>query len=306
MSVFRPTIDPSPLASEEAVRRYLTAIRAELEPDPLFRRRLRGGVMNRFVAAREGLERPVARGSEMGRVGRACLYASVVLAMSVGGVMAASRAALPGDLLYPVKLEIEAVRMRALPSEFHDDLAVYALSERIHEMSRLAEAGDWDAVAALASEVEAGYEQLAAIGMDDVLADEGLQHRLEVLETLRDSLPAPARAAIERVLADTPGDERAVVRDKPRGAADGSDRVPNPDRVGMPATIDDAGEPFEPTASTKPDPTPRATATVRPTPTQKPTPTERPSPTPRPTPTEPPSQDDGEENDVLDGDEAED
>ena len=93
MSLLRDSLRPPPLASDAAVRRYIELIRAELEPDPLFRRRLRGVVVNRFMAAREGLEQPAHRPSAMGRLGRAVLYSSFALAMSAGGVMAASQQA---------------------------------------------------------------------------------------------------------------------------------------------------------------------------------------------------------------------
>ena len=120
------------LTPDELVRRYVERVRADLEPDPLFRRRLRGIVSNQFVAAREGSAIPASRPSRMGRLGRACLYASFALGISVGGVMAASRAAIPGDLLYPVKLQIEALRMEALPAEYRDDLAILALSGLVY------------------------------------------------------------------------------------------------------------------------------------------------------------------------------
>ncbi len=97
MSLLRDSLRPPPLASDAAVRRYIELIRAELEPDPLFRRRLRGEVVNRFVAAREGLKQPAHRPSAMGRLGRAVLYSSFALAMSAGGVMAASQQALPSS-----------------------------------------------------------------------------------------------------------------------------------------------------------------------------------------------------------------
>ena len=55
MSLFNDTLRPPAILSDQAVERYLAAIRAEIEPDPFFRRRLRGQVMNRFVATREGM-----------------------------------------------------------------------------------------------------------------------------------------------------------------------------------------------------------------------------------------------------------
>jgi hypothetical protein len=273
MSSLRPGIDRSPLGPGEVLGRHLTGIRADLDPDPLFRRRLRGGVVNRFVAVHEGLERPATRRSDMGQLGRACLYASVALAVSVGGVMATARAAVPGDLLYPVKLEIEALRMRALPTEFHDDLILYALSERLHEMGRLADAADWDAVAALAPQIEAGYHQLAAIGMEEVLSDQGLQHRVEVLEMLRDRVPAPAQPAIDGRRGPAPEGDWRTSQGEAGGQGASEPGAPNkPNQAGMPAG------PSEPAESPEAQGSAKATATPRPTPTGRPVSEPRPTP----------------------------
>ena len=54
MSLFRTSLRPPAILSDEAIERYVEAIRHELQPDPLYRRRLRGMVLNRYVAAREG------------------------------------------------------------------------------------------------------------------------------------------------------------------------------------------------------------------------------------------------------------
>lgn len=205
MSLLRDSLRPPPLASDEAVRRYLMAIRAQLEPDPLFKRRLRGVVVNHFVAAREGVAQPARRASGMGRIGRACLYASVALALSVGGVMGASRGALPGELLYSVKLQMEGMRVAILPAHLHDDLAVARLSERINELGRLTAAGDWMHASSLASAISDGYDELEALGVTDRAAEGMLAQRLEVLEGLLDRLPPQAEAAIQRAIDQAPG-----------------------------------------------------------------------------------------------------
>jgi hypothetical protein len=190
-------------APEDVVRRYIELVRADLEPDPLFRRRLRGVVTNRFVAAREGLVEPVGHPSRLGRLGRACLYATFALAMSVGGALAASRGAAPGDLLYPLKLQVEAIRLETLPEQFHDDLLVYALSERMAEFGRLVEAGEMDRAEGLAEIISSGYHELAALGI--AMNSDGLRARVAVLEAISDRLPADAHAAIEGALGDAPG-----------------------------------------------------------------------------------------------------
>lgn len=191
------------LTPDELVRRHVELVRADLDPDPLFRRRLRGVVTNRFVATREGLAQPVERPTQMGKVGRACLYASFALAMSVGGALAASRGAVPGDLLYPMKLQVEAIRLQTFPQQFHDDLLVYALGERVAEFGRLVEEGDFDRAAVLAQAIGAGYHQLAESGVD--VGSEELRASLAVLEALTDRLPAPAQAAIQRAVNEAPG-----------------------------------------------------------------------------------------------------
>ena len=62
MSLFTNPIRPAPIASDAAVRRYIDAIRRQIEPDPLYRRRLRGEVVNRFVAQKQGVALTAVRG----------------------------------------------------------------------------------------------------------------------------------------------------------------------------------------------------------------------------------------------------
>ncbi|MDQ2673729.1 MAG: DUF5667 domain-containing protein, partial [Chloroflexota bacterium] len=157
MSLFRGTLRPPAILSDEAVERYVAAIREELAPDPLFRRRLRGEVMNRYVAAREGRADATPRRRSMGKLGRAVLYASFTLALSTTSVLAASQIALPGDVLYPLKRHVESLRMEVLPAHLHHDLAAYELAERIDELARLTEKGDVARAAAMAAEVAQDY-----------------------------------------------------------------------------------------------------------------------------------------------------
>ena len=56
MSLFKGSLRPPAVLSDEAIERHLTVLHAEVEIDPLFRRRLRGQVVNRYVAAREGFD----------------------------------------------------------------------------------------------------------------------------------------------------------------------------------------------------------------------------------------------------------
>jgi hypothetical protein len=180
--------------SDEAVERYLAALRAHVDPDPAFRRRLRGAVLNRYVAGRQPLDGSVPRA--MGQLGRAVLYASFALAVSVTGVMAASEVAVPGDALYPLKRAIEELRVEVLPARFRDDLAVYELNERLSELVILSERGD-ERVAQLAQQVAAEYAPV----LSDGVADAGPRdRRSEVLASLISRLPDEAQAAIGHAL----------------------------------------------------------------------------------------------------------
>src|SRR5919108_945192 len=117
-----------------------------IQPDPLFRRRLRSVVVNRYVATREGMLTPAfapAVRRRMGALGRGVLYASLLTAVGTTAVGAASQDSLPGDALYGVKLQLEALRMQIAPPSLRDDLAAMALDERLDELERLASAGHW-------------------------------------------------------------------------------------------------------------------------------------------------------------------
>lgn len=249
MSLFRVSMRSPAVLPDESVRRYIAAVRADLEPDPLFRRRLRGVVVNRFVSAREGLDAPARRPSRMGRLGRACLYASFILVSSVGGTMAASRGALPGDLLYPVKLEIESIRMRTMPAHMRDELAAYAVAERINELGRLVDAGQLDRAAGLAPAIQDGYAQLAALGLTDTLPEGALGSRLEVLQGLLEVLPPEAHAAIEGAMDRAPAPRSASGRKtEGRGVTEGAGARPAP-----PAQPDRRGHQGSPAAEPRTD-----------------------------------------------------
>jgi hypothetical protein len=286
MSLFRDSLRPPAIFSDEAVERYLAAIRAELGPDPHFRGRLRGQVLNRYVAAREGIGDAPTAARTMGRLGRAVLYASFTLAFSVTGVMAASQEALPGELLYPLKRQVEELRFQVLPAHLHDDLATYALGERIHELDELAERGDWDRVIALAGTIEQDYLALA----DALESDSGqLDRHIVVLNGLLETLPATARTAVEDVLDGMPGIGQPPDGHPVNGAAGG----PGGPGIGSGnANADPTPKPTKepkPTKSAAPAPTLAPTAKPQPTPMPQPTlepvaPTPDPEATPRPTP----------------------
>lgn len=267
MSLFQRPIQPPAILSDQAVERYLAAVRAELSVDPLFRRRLRGAVVNRFVAARESQGAAPGRSRRMGALGRSVLYATFALSVSVSTAMAASQGAAPGDSLYPLKLQIEHLRLQALPEHFHDDLAAHSLGERIHELDVLADRGDWARVATQAVAVEDEYHSFL-----DTTRDEASSERyLLVLTKLLERLPDRAQLAIEDVLEGVEAASEEVVRgNQGQGQGQGSGQGPDSSSAN-----DGRG------ADAAPGNEPRATTVATPDPTPKPTPPPRPDPTPR-------------------------
>lgn len=277
MSLFNRAIRPPPTLSDEAIERYLAALHAASEPDPLFRRRLRSDAVNQFVAAREGIDRPVRAGiarRQMGRVGRACLYASFTLGVSAASVLAASQEALPGEALYGLKQRIEQLRWEIVPAHLHGDLAAYALGERLEEMARLAEAGYLDLAIAMAPTIDREYERAVALGQtDDAARTARIQRHLAVLEGLLDRLPAPAQAAVQNVIDGT--------------SELGPGPAPNSGTAGGNGPATGAGSETEPDAPIRPESTPKPDPTPKPEPTAEPDPTANPMPTPRPEPSRP-------------------
>ena len=286
MSLFTNPIRPAPIASDAAVRRYIDAIRRQIEPDPLYRRRLRGEVVNRFVAQKQGVALTAVRGhSRMGALGRACLYASFALGVSVTGVMAASDAAIPGDLLYPLKRGIETVRLDVLPEQYRDELAAYALSERIGELSQLVEAGEMARASAFADSVHDAYDRAVAESDDPEALAQRIDRQVARLEDVISSMPAQARADIESAMVGAPG--LTLDAWQPGGTGSGAG----------PASSGGQGSGFGPGRSTgqgptgasgaggPPDDDPSPEATPEPERTPKPDRTPRPAATPRPEPT---------------------
>lgn len=196
-------------AGHVAVERLLRDSMARLDADPLFRRRLRSDVMNAWVAMREGIAPPPPRrrwlSNRMGSLGRACLVASVAVYASLASVMAASSQALPGEPLYAVKLRIEELRVEALPSHFHEELAINALAERVGEMERLAASGSLAEAVAMVPAIERQYANLERLlEARGGARSELVESRLNVVARLVDALPADLRAIVARLMPRLP------------------------------------------------------------------------------------------------------
>lgn len=191
---------PRPGPGDDAAADRLQRTLHRLQPDPLFRRRLRTSIVNYYVASREGhLKRSRGTRRQMGTLGRSVLYASVVLALGVGAVGAASQESLPGDPLYGVKLRLEEIRMQIAPGSAHNALAELALNERTRELERLVSAGAWDQVPGAVDRLAAAESVL--LTADPEAADSpATSTALSVLRGVLENAPAAARPGLERAI----------------------------------------------------------------------------------------------------------
>lgn len=218
----RPPLVPP----DEPMARMLERLAHDLEPDPLYRRRLRGEALNRFVAAREGMsmERPRSRAGRMTPIGRAVLVASLVLATGAASVSAASQVAMPGDALYGVKLRIEQLRIEIAPADLKDELVVASLDARLAEIQVLAQRGEWSAAGGVADRAVDIAVALEAMSPQTSPATEmALDQHVAVLQAVLADAPAAAVDALQGAL-DASSSAASVVKENGWRGPDG----PNP------------------------------------------------------------------------------
>jgi hypothetical protein len=244
---------------DDPVARMVARTTGRLRPAAAYRRRLRGHVVNQYVAVREGLAPAAPRRREMGRIGRSVLYASLALAISVTAVGAASQGSLPGDALYPVKRQLEEVRIDIAPAWARPTLVAHALEERLSELEQLARLGAWDRVAAAASDVDAAEAAFAAVAGQVPDQQQALAHHTDVLTALLAAAPDSAKPGLERALAASTKAAATVAQGPGDHGPAGEPGQAGKDGTDATAT---------PTKSPKPTPTPRASS--KPTPSAAP------------------------------------
>src|SRR4029077_15444256 len=199
--------DKPAVTRDDPIPGMIARATGRIHPARAYRWRLRGRLVNQYVAVREGLV-PLAPSPRagMGSLGRAVLLASVGRAGSVSAVGAASTSALPGDPLYAVKRQVEELRMEIAPPSVRPALAAMALEERLSEVEQLAAAGRWSRVALGEQEVDGAVATLRGLGASltsDLVAD--LTHHAQVLPGLMAQPPAAARPGLEQALLASAG-----------------------------------------------------------------------------------------------------
>lgn len=207
--------------TDDPIVRSMLRHGAELEPDPRFERRLRGIVLNSHVAVREGYRRPAPRRG-MTPIGRGVLISTVLLAASVSSVGAFSQGALPDDVLYPVKLQMEGLRIAVAPPDMRDDLLALSLEERVRELSMAAAAGRWSAATEAAQRVASTEAELVAAGGLTPGVAARVQAHLAALDLVLEHAP-PGAAAIVADRLDPARDALAApAANNGNGAANGA------------------------------------------------------------------------------------
>ena len=155
------------------------------------------------------LMRPLSILARMERM-PAFLVAIAILVVStlVGGTVAAAGQALPGDVLYPVKLTVESVQVATAPSDAAKaEWEMRQASSRVAEINRAYQVGRTDAIASAAEsyvqDVEAANQHLANAAAAGIKVDDlakGMNSELagqsDALESDEARAPANSQSAL--------------------------------------------------------------------------------------------------------------
>lgn len=259
--------------ADDPIVRMVARTSGRLRPEGDYRRRLRGQVVNQYVAMREGFVSVPAGRREMGRLGRSVLYATFALATSVSAVAAASTSSLPGDPLYGVKREVEELRIEIAPPSVRPALVAMALNERLSEVEQLAADQRWALIPAASADADAAERRLVAM-TGTLPADEvaSLIHHQEVLIALLATAPAAARNGLLNALAASSASHGQGTGATGANSADHGSGQGN----GQGGGAGQGQGNGQPANGSSPSATPETT----PTPTRSPRPTASPKPTP--------------------------
>jgi hypothetical protein len=271
-----------PVQADDPIARMIARTTGRVRPGRSYQRRLRGRVVNQFVAMQEGLVPAPPRYSHSGRIGRSVLYASVGVALSVGAVGATSTSSLPGDPLYAVKRQIEQIRMGIAPASVKPDLAEMALEERLSEVEQLAQVGRWDRVAAAAPQVAAAEVTLRLFGRSLAPSEiASLARHRGILVQLLSAAPPGAAKGLQQVLASSDFSALADSGNGGQGGASAANGGNGRDDANT-SSAKNGAQP-SPMPSAKPHPSPNAGQGGQVVSTPSPTPVPVEPSTPRPT-----------------------
>lgn len=143
---------------------------------------------------------------------RAMLLVLLAISLIGGGTVYAAGDALPGDMLYPLKLSTEDVRLFVSDDDEDVSLAIEFAQTRMEEMQALIDSGreeDLDLAAnQLSNRIAFAAESLAAVAEDDperaaqaaLVLERALSIHTDVLTSHLETIPDQAKPAIERAI----------------------------------------------------------------------------------------------------------
>lgn len=235
------------------------------------------------------------------------LLVAILLVSATSGVALASQNALPGDPLYPVKLQVEEVALALTPSNAGDaQLHIEFAGRRLSEIQGLVQAGRYDPIPGTVNQFESDVSEALDAVERIAIQDEaegktlaaslqsGLQEEASGLQPLTSQAPASTRAQLARALnvyQEANQAAQALITDEedPQTLSPTSTPFPSPTSAAAPTATATA----RPSNTSAPTPTASQVASSgddRLDPTFTPTKTNQPSRTPKPTRTPRPTQ----------------
>jgi hypothetical protein len=170
------------------------------------------------------------------------LIVTLVLSLFGGGTVYASQGAIPGDLLYSLKVNIEELRLNTASEEGKSELYLQFASERVEEVKALIEEEKFDEIGVALK----GFESRAA-GVRQIMPETEMEDPLlvhfEVLNGLLDRVPYQAQEAIKHAITVSTWNKEIGETSRPEELPAGELPVELP--VELPAVVPDTVPPVD-------------------------------------------------------------
>ncbi|MDD5369594.1 MAG: DUF5667 domain-containing protein [Anaerolineaceae bacterium] len=206
----------------------------------------------------------------MGSLRRIAVFSaiSILIFVLIGtGTVYASNQSLPGDLLYPVKLDVEKMQLFITHSNEKVDLGIRLMHKRNQEINQLIELGRYDDLNLALQDLESlsgaavqqydllNNQQHPAADHQGNMLDEAIENNISVLNRVLTQVPPQAQVAIGKVIENAKRDNSIVEKHllDPTGPGEGGSHV-----VSTPQHSSDTATPTSGDTTT---PSPNNTAT---------------------------------------------
>jgi hypothetical protein len=170
------------------------------------------------------------------------LIVALILSMVGGSSVYASQQAIPGDLLYPLKMQIEDLQLAAAPDQVDENLYFQFAEERVEEVLALIEQGRYQDIPAAMSRLQNGLNNVSDViektpekGRSETAA--GLTTSLTVLSERLGQVPEAAMPGMQKASESIlRAQERFNQMQEPAGKGK-PDEVPGGKPDGIPAVL---------------------------------------------------------------------